>query len=70
MKNEEILEEIDEEAERIVKWLKKQPEDFLDYFILSFITKSELSYFETLGLLEHVKSEIQRITNEEAWNDY
>ena len=67
--NEKILESIDIEAKRIAKWLEKQEEDFRDYFVTSFLVNSNLGYFETLGLLEHVKSEMIRVTNMEGKED-
>jgi len=59
----EILKQIDEEVERITKWLNKQDEDISDYFLMGILMSLDLNYFETLGLLEHLQTEVQRISN-------
>ncbi len=63
--NEEISRDIEIEAKRIAKWLDKKREDYRDYFISRVIVNFKMDLFESLGLLEYVKSEIIRMTQEE-----
>jgi len=43
----------------------KQEEDNTDCFIINLLINLDKNYFESLGLLEHVKAELTRLTNKE-----
>jgi len=58
-------EDIELEAKRIANWLQKSKEDSRDYFVSRLVMNFDMDLFESLGLLEYVKSEIIRITQKE-----
>lgn len=60
---ENIEEEISTEAARIARWINTKSPENVDLFIFHLLMKSNLNYFEVLGLLEHLKSNVYDIVN-------
>ena len=58
---EEKLKQIDLEVLRISSWLNKDQCENLDYFILSLLLESNISYQEAIGTLEEAKLQFREI---------